>query len=382
MTHLGLATVPETRAERLGDATYVGACPGLIAALQTWSQTRVWPPQRPCWVTGGGLTEAGPWRPGRNGVLRPVRVVMALLRGTRLAAIDPAIRAGPLSVPTSLTLRPWETRRHTRGRRQGQGHIRERSPPGTGVLTSRARSSRGGPRAKQRWGIWPPRGGDVPLSGQRGSRRPEGPGPAHLAPRRVHPARSLARAGTGDPGGPMRRAVRSDHAGGVGGLAGRNWARGRWSSRRGSPGRRMARIVGTPILNAVPCVVAVSCAGTSSCRPGSLRRARCPGRWSHEPRRWPGWEAEAGEVWSAPPSPGTPGTSQAAHTREGARGGAPSPSCRDRAACVGGVLLTCEVRIHSLARGSASMKLPYGTESRVSPTAFLCRLRATKTLLR
>jgi hypothetical protein len=110
----------------------------------------VWHPQLHGVVTGGGLTDAGHWRPVRHGLLRPVRVVMALCRGTLLAALDTALRAGPLSVPTSLTRRPWATRRHQLGRRKWHGPSRERYPPGTGVLTDRARSSRGGPLAQQR----------------------------------------------------------------------------------------------------------------------------------------------------------------------------------------------------------------------------------------
>jgi hypothetical protein len=41
MTDLLLATVRETRYELLGDATYLGARPGLIATMHTWSQTLV-----------------------------------------------------------------------------------------------------------------------------------------------------------------------------------------------------------------------------------------------------------------------------------------------------------------------------------------------------
>lgn len=128
----------------------MGACPGLIAASHPWRQTLGWPPPRHGVVTGGGLTDVGPWRPVRHGVLLPVRVVRARCRGTRLAALDPAIRAVPLRWPTRLTRRPWEPRRHTLGRRQWQVHLGARSPPGTGVLTSRARALRGGPRAHQR----------------------------------------------------------------------------------------------------------------------------------------------------------------------------------------------------------------------------------------
>jgi putative transposase len=139
MTNLLCATGHETLAALLGEAKDGGACSGLIAALHTWRQTLVVPPPRHCWVTGGGLTAAGPWRPVRHGFLLPVRVVMARCRGKRLAAIDTAIRAGQLSLPTSRPLRPWETLRHTLGRRQGKVHSREHYPPGTGVLTDLAR---------------------------------------------------------------------------------------------------------------------------------------------------------------------------------------------------------------------------------------------------
>jgi Putative transposase/Transposase zinc-binding domain len=150
MTNLLFAPVHETLAELLGDATYLGACPGLIAALHTWSQTLVLHPPLHCLVTGGGLTDAGHWRPVRNGFLLLVRVVMALVRGKLLAAIDTAIRTGQLSLPTSLTLRQWETRRPKLGRRKWNVHIRERYPHGTGVLTYLARYLRGGPLANQR----------------------------------------------------------------------------------------------------------------------------------------------------------------------------------------------------------------------------------------
>jgi hypothetical protein len=128
-----------------------GACPGLIAALHPWSQTLVWPPHLHGVVTGGGLTDAGPWRPVRHGFLRPVRVVRARLRGKRLAAMDTAIRAGPLRLLTRLTRRPWETLRHQLGRRTWTVHLRARDPPGTGVLPSLARDLRGGPLAHPRW---------------------------------------------------------------------------------------------------------------------------------------------------------------------------------------------------------------------------------------
>lgn len=53
----------------LGDASYLGSCPGLIAALHTWSQALVWQPQLPGLVTGGDLTGEGQWRAVRSGLV-------------------------------------------------------------------------------------------------------------------------------------------------------------------------------------------------------------------------------------------------------------------------------------------------------------------------
>ena len=150
MTNLLFATVHETLDELLGDAKYLGACPGIIAALHIWSQTLVLHPHLHCLVTGGGLTDVGQWRPVHNGFLLPVRVVMAVFRGKLLAAIDTAIRKGQPRLPASMTRRHWETLRNKLGRQKWNVHIRERYPYGTGVLTYLARYIRGGPMANRR----------------------------------------------------------------------------------------------------------------------------------------------------------------------------------------------------------------------------------------
>jgi Putative transposase/Transposase zinc-binding domain len=150
MTDLFFATVHETLCELLGDAQYLGARPGIIAALHTWSQTLVLHPHLHCLVTGGGLTDTGEWRAVRHGFLLPARVVMALFRGKLLAVLDTAIRAGQLGLPTSLTRRQWETLRNKLGRQKWNVHIRERYPHGEGVLTYLARYIRGGPLSNGR----------------------------------------------------------------------------------------------------------------------------------------------------------------------------------------------------------------------------------------
>jgi hypothetical protein len=73
MSGLLLARVHDTRWELLGDSHYLGAKPGLIATLHTWSQTVLLHPHLHCVVTGGGLNESGEWVAVRKGLLLPRR---------------------------------------------------------------------------------------------------------------------------------------------------------------------------------------------------------------------------------------------------------------------------------------------------------------------
>jgi hypothetical protein len=107
-------------------------------------------PHLHCLVIGGGLTDAGHWRPVRHGFQLPVRVVLAVCRGTLLAAIATAWRRGQRPRPVGRRRRHGERLRQQLGRQQWNVHIRERYPDGAGVLTDGARSLRGGPRSKAR----------------------------------------------------------------------------------------------------------------------------------------------------------------------------------------------------------------------------------------
>lgn len=150
MTQLLFAPVHETLDQRLGDAKYRGACPGIIAARHPWSQTWRWHPHLHGLVTGGGLTDAGHWRPVRNGCLLPVRGVMAVFRGKRLAALRQGVAQGQLRLPEGRSPQQIANRLNKLGRAKWNVHIRERSPHGVGVRTDVARSIRGGPFAHQR----------------------------------------------------------------------------------------------------------------------------------------------------------------------------------------------------------------------------------------
>jgi Putative transposase/Transposase zinc-binding domain len=148
MTTLLFQAVRDTLGMLLADLKYLGAQPGILAALHTWSQTLVLHPHVHCLVTGGGLTADGHWKAVRNGFLLPVRVVMAVFRGKLLAAIRQALVREALRLPEgirpqqmlNLLMRLGHPRKTT-----WNVHIRERYRHGAGVVTYLARYLRGGP---------------------------------------------------------------------------------------------------------------------------------------------------------------------------------------------------------------------------------------------
>jgi hypothetical protein len=148
MTTLLFQAVRDTLCTLLADPKYLGAQPGILAALHTWSQTLVLHPHVHCLVTGGGLTPMGQWVAVRNGFLLPARVVMAVFRGKLLAAIRQALAREELRLPEGI--RPQQMLNllmrlgHPR-KTKWNVHIMERYRHGAGVVTYLARYLRGGP---------------------------------------------------------------------------------------------------------------------------------------------------------------------------------------------------------------------------------------------
>ena len=150
MTQLLFASVHDTLVELLGDSKDLGATPGILATLHTWSQTLILHPHLHGLVTGGGLNEGGQWVAVRNGFLLPMRVVMAVFRGKRLAAIRQGVMQGTLQLPAGQHRQQVENLLNKLGRVKWTVHIRERYPYGQGVLVYLARYLRGGPIANKR----------------------------------------------------------------------------------------------------------------------------------------------------------------------------------------------------------------------------------------
>src|SRR5262245_53260868 len=157
MTTLVFQAVRDTLSALLADPKYLGAQPGIMAALHTWSQTLVLHPHVHCLVTGGGVTASGDWKAVRNGFLLPARVVMAVFRGKMLAAIRHALACGALTLPEAMgpqqLLNLLNRLGHPR-KTKWNVHIRERYRHGAGVVTYLARYVRGGPIKNARLVAW------------------------------------------------------------------------------------------------------------------------------------------------------------------------------------------------------------------------------------
>ncbi|HEV8713854.1 MAG TPA: IS91 family transposase [Candidatus Binatia bacterium] len=139
--------------ELLADPRYLGATPGMIAALHTWGQTLVLHPHLHCLVTGGGLAD-DTWTAVRHGYLLPTRVVMPVFRGKLLAALRKALDQGQLALPSGVAAHQLRMLLNRLGRQKWHVQIMERYPHGRGVVTYLARYLRGGPLSPARVVAW------------------------------------------------------------------------------------------------------------------------------------------------------------------------------------------------------------------------------------
>jgi len=143
----------DTLSELLGDPKYLGATPGMLAALHPWGQTLVLHPHLHCLVTGGGW-DGAQWRAVRPGYLLPARVVMPMFRGKLLAAVHSALDAEQLTLPPKRTLPQLRMLLHRLGRQPWHVQIMMRYAHGQGGATYLARYLRGGPLKPGRIVAW------------------------------------------------------------------------------------------------------------------------------------------------------------------------------------------------------------------------------------
>lgn len=139
LTEVLFRCVRETLFPRLGDAQWLGAKPGVLAALHTWGRTLSLHPPLPCLVTGGGRGSDGSWRAVTNGYLLPVAVVRAVFRGQVLGEFEAVWTSGQLVMPPPLNDEGVRGVLIEAGRKKWNGRIAERYTHGRGVAKSLAR---------------------------------------------------------------------------------------------------------------------------------------------------------------------------------------------------------------------------------------------------
>jgi len=145
LTEVLFSGVRETLLTLLGDPKWLGATPGIVATLHTWSRTLAFHAHVHCLVSGGGLTVDGQWQPVRTGFLLPVAVVRALFRGKVLGAIEELWLSGRLQAPPQGAEDGVRQVLVQAARQKWNIRIAERYPHGRGVMKYLARYVRGGP---------------------------------------------------------------------------------------------------------------------------------------------------------------------------------------------------------------------------------------------
>ena len=150
MTEIFFSCVRETLFEMLGDSRHLGARPGFIATLQTWSQTLILHPHIHCLITGGGLSDTGQWIAVRNGFLLPSRAVMKKFRGKLSDTLQKALDQGKLTPAGAKSRQQWKNQINRLSQKKWDVYISERYPHGEGVLIYLARYLRGGPISNYR----------------------------------------------------------------------------------------------------------------------------------------------------------------------------------------------------------------------------------------
>jgi hypothetical protein len=136
--------------ELLGDEKYMGAKPGIIASLHSWTKTLLTHPHIHCLVTGCGLSATGQIKSAVKDFLLPYDLIKDAFRRHVRHAILKALNRGELLLPDGIRLQQVENLMNKLGRKKWNVRICEKYAHGSGVLTYLARYLKGGPISNNR----------------------------------------------------------------------------------------------------------------------------------------------------------------------------------------------------------------------------------------
>jgi hypothetical protein len=131
--------------ELLADEEYLGALPGMLAALHTWDNTLLIHPHLHVMCSAGGLDADGNWREPKRKCLLPRKVLMQKFRGKLVALLSKVIAKGQLCLPPEMTAAAAKSLLNRAGRKTWNVKIFDRYEHGRGVVTYLANYLKGGP---------------------------------------------------------------------------------------------------------------------------------------------------------------------------------------------------------------------------------------------
>jgi hypothetical protein len=150
MTQILFSGSRDTLFELLGDQKYMGARPGIIASLHTWTRTLLVHPHVHCLVTGCGLSASGELMMAAKDFLLPYDLIKDTFRKHVRRAILKALNKGELMLPGGKRPRQVKNLMNKLGRKKWNVRICEKYPHGKGVVTYLGRYLRGGPISNSR----------------------------------------------------------------------------------------------------------------------------------------------------------------------------------------------------------------------------------------
>ena len=127
------------------DARYLGAEPGIVAALHTWGQQLGLHVHLHCLVTAGGVRAGGEWVASRRKWFLPATPLVQLFAGKVIYALRGVARRGELRLPQGWTVKDVERLCDRAKAERWNLDVRERYEDPTHVLNYLGRYLNGGP---------------------------------------------------------------------------------------------------------------------------------------------------------------------------------------------------------------------------------------------
>jgi len=136
--------------EMLADPRHLGALPGALGSLHTWTQTLGGHVHLHFLVTAGGIGPDGNWVQHEGQWLLPGKALGRKFRGKFLALLRRGVESGRLQLPPGMWKQKCLNLLNKLGRGKCVVEIRPRYNHGRGVLAYLARYVRGGPISERR----------------------------------------------------------------------------------------------------------------------------------------------------------------------------------------------------------------------------------------